>query len=122
MYDKLFFDTSKTTIEYAKQLRQRQTDAEIILWNCLRNRKINGCKFRRQHAINKFIVDFYCAEKMLSIEVDGEIHLSKEQKEYDENRTKILNGIGITELRFSNKEVIENTILVINKIKTELNK
>ena len=122
MYNKLFFDSSKNIVENAKELRQRQTKAEEILWQFLRNKNINGLKFRRQHYIKNYIADFYCSEKMLSIELDGGIHLNKEQIEYDEFRTKVLNELGITELRFTNEEIIENVTAVINIIKSELNK
>ncbi len=122
MYNKLFFDSSKNIVENAKELRQRQTKAEEILWQFLGNKNINGLKFRRQHYIKNYIADFYCSEKMLSIELDGGIHLNKEQIEYDEFRTKVLNELGITELRFTNEEIIENVTAVINKIKSELNK
>ncbi|MBK6273960.1 MAG: endonuclease domain-containing protein [Saprospirales bacterium] len=122
MYNKLFFDSSKNIVENAKELRQRQTKAEEILWQFLRNKNINGLKFRRQHYIKNYIADFYCSEKMLSIELDGGIHLNKEQIEYDEFRTTVLNELGITELRFTNEEIIENVTAVINKIKSELNK
>lgn len=71
MYNKLFFDSSKNIVDNAKELRQRQTKAEEILWSYLRNRHLNGNKFRRQHYIQSYIVDFYCADKMLSIELDG---------------------------------------------------
>ncbi len=122
MYNKLFFDSSKNIVENAKELRQRQTKAEEILWQFLRNKNINGLKFRRQHYIKNYIADFYCSEKMLSIELDGGIHFNKEQIEYDEFRTTVLNELGITELRFTNEEIIENVTAVINKIKSELNK
>ena len=122
MYNKLFFDSSKNIVENAKELRQRQTKAEEILWQFLGNKNINGLKFRRQHYIKNYIADFYCSEKMLSIELDGGIHLNKEQIEYDEFRTTVLNELGITELRFTNEEIIENVTAVINKIKSELNK
>ena len=92
------------------------------MWQFLGNKNINGLKFRRQHYIKNYIADFYCSEKMLSIELDGGIHLNKEQIEYDEFRTKVLNELGITELRFTNEEIIENVTAVINKIKSELNK
>jgi len=122
MHDKLFFNSSKNIVENAKALRQRETEAEKILWKFLRNKNINGFKFRRQHHIKSYIVDFYCSEKMLSIELDGEIHLNKEQIEHDKFRTEILNELGITELRFANTEIIENITLVIDKIKLVLNK
>lgn len=92
------------------------------MWQFLRNKNINGLKFRRQHYIKSYIVDFYCTEKTLSIELDGGIHLNKEQQEYDQFRTKVLTELGVTELRFTNEEIIENITAVINKIKSELNK
>ena len=85
-------------------------------------KKLNGYKFRRQHAIKSYIVDFYCAEKMLSIEVDGEIHLKKEQIEYDKNRTEELNLLEIKEIRFTNEEIDKNISLVLKKILIELEK
>ncbi len=121
MFEKIFFDSSKNIVNNAKELRQRQTKAEEILWSYLRNRKLNGNKFRRQHYIKSYIVDFYCAEKMLSVELDGGIHNTKEQKEYDHARTEFLKEQGITELRFTNEEVFENVLDVLDKIKIELN-
>ena len=122
MNSKLFFDANKIVIDYSKSLRKKQTDAEKLLWSNLRNRKLNGYKFRRQHAIKSYIVDFYCAEKMLSIEVDGEIHLKKEQIEYDKNRTEELNLLEIKEIRFTNEEIDKNISLVLKKILIELEK
>lgn len=122
MNSKLFFDANKIVIDYSKSLRKKQTDAEKLLWSNLRNRKLNGYKFRRQHAIKSYIVDFYCAEKMLSIEVDGEIHLKKEQIEYDKNRTEELNLLEIKEIRFTNEEIDKNISLVLKKNLIELEK
>ena len=122
MNSKLFFDANKIVIGYSKSLRKEQTKAEKLLWSNLRNRKLNGYKFRRQHAIKSYIVDFYCAEKMLSIEVDGGIHLKKEQKEYDKYRTEELNLLEIKEVRFTNEEIEENISIVLKKILIELEK
>jgi len=91
MFDKLFFESSKNIVENAKALRQRETEAEKLLWKFLRNKIVNGFKFRRQHYIKNYVVDFFCSEKMLSIELDGEIHLSKEQRKRDKFRTEVLN-------------------------------
>lgn len=120
MKPKLFFEANKTVIDYSKNLRKEQTPTEKLLWSNLRNRNLRGFKFRRQHPIKSYIVDFYCAEKMLSIEVDGGIHLNKEQKEYDINRTKELNLLGIKELRFTNEEISINMTAVLKKIVNEL--
>ncbi|MBI1779787.1 MAG: endonuclease domain-containing protein [Sphingobacteriales bacterium] len=102
--------------EYGRELRQSGTDAEKILWKELRNRKLNGLKFRRQHPIDKFIADFYCHEKKLIIELDGAVHDAKENKEYDANRTYMLKEIGIMVIRFRNEEVIKGITEVLRKI------
>ena len=103
----------KQIIEFARELRKNQTPAEKILWYVLRNRKFGGKKFLRQHPLiyenmndkklSFFIADFYCAEHRLVIEVDGKIH--DHQKDYDEQRDKIINEMGIKVLRVKNKEV-----------------
>ncbi|WP_342450743.1 endonuclease domain-containing protein, partial [Lunatimonas salinarum] len=104
-------------LEFARNNRKNATDAEAFLWEMLRNRKLNGLKFRRQHPVNdQFILDFYCAECRLAIEVDGGYHHSLDQREYDEGRTYALNELGLTVLRFSNKEVIEESERVLQEI------
>jgi len=104
----------------ANQLRKRETEAEQKLWSLLRNRQLNGKKFRRQHAIAKFILDFYCHESKLAIELDGSIHTTTEAKQYDQSRTASLNEIGITVLRFWNDEVIRSPEKVLQKISERL--
>jgi leucyl-tRNA synthetase len=101
----------------AIEMRNNPTDAEKILWTKLKGKKL-GYKFRRQHIINKFIVDFYCLEKGLVIEVDGEIH--NEQKARDLEREDILQSLGCKVIRFTNHEVLQNIVLVINSIRKEL--
>lgn len=120
MHPKLFFDSSKEIVEIARELRQHQTKAEKVLWQQLRNRKLNGYKFRRQHYIERYVVDFYCAEKMLSVELDGKIHLDPEQALRDKERSLRLKEIGIKELRFTNEEIFDDIKNVLLKIKTEL--
>ena len=92
------------------------TPAEKKLWDCLRNRKFKRLKFRRQHPIDKYIVDFICMEKMLVVEVDGGIHKDADQKEYDRKRTADLKGYGLRVIRFTNEEVLENVFKVLKKI------
>ena len=92
------------------------TETEKILWQAIRNRKISGFKFRRQHPVGQFIVDFYCVEARLVIEVDGEIHNKSEAKERDANRTAELESLGLKVLRFQNQEVDENIERVIEMI------
>jgi len=113
-------------IETARALRRKSTRCESILWKKLRNKKLNGVKFHRQHAIKFiigsqkrfFVADFYCSEHKLVIEIDGEIH--ERQKDYDELRTYIMNAIGIKVIRFKNKEVEYNLGDVLTKITKEL--
>jgi len=112
-----YFGASAATKAQAAELRKNMTMAEKILWQKLRNRQICGLKFRRQHPAHIFILDFYCHEKRVAIEVDGNVHLSPEQKEWDENRTFELNEFGITVLRFSNEEVINKIETVVNSVK-----
>lgn len=102
--------------QYGRELRHSSTNAEKILWQHLRNRKLNGLKFRRQHPINKFVADFYCHEKKLAVELDGAVHDEKENKDYDKARTGELSELGIIVIRFSNTEIENNIEKVINKI------
>ncbi|MGL2964884.1 DUF559 domain-containing protein [Flavobacterium sp. RSB2_4_14] len=105
--------------ELKNQNKKNNTQVEAILWECLRNKNLNY-KFRRQHIIDMFIVDFICLEKKLIIEVDGGYHYTAEQKEADELRTQILNEIGFKVIRFSNEEVIGNIDNVVKKISETL--
>ena len=111
IYDKLF--------PLALKMRKCQTESEERLWQELRNNR-TGYKFRRQHIIDRFIVDFYCVEKGLVVEVDGEIH--QNQKERDYERDNILNLLGCKILRFTNEQVLSNLMGVVETIKTTLTK
>ncbi|MFI5185828.1 MAG: endonuclease domain-containing protein [Chitinophagales bacterium] len=120
--DNLHKKSTPVLYEYAKQMRENATKAEEILWQRLRNKQINGLKFRRQHPIDKFITDFYCHEKKLVIELDGNIHKQDEQSDLDKGRTETLNEFGINVLRFNNEEIlndIKNVILQIIKTTVE---
>jgi very-short-patch-repair endonuclease len=92
-------------VALARHLRKKQTPAEQILWKCLRNRRLAGLKFRRQHPIDKFIADFYCHEARLVVEVDGAVHREKNQAERDALRTEILSRICLSVVRVTNTEV-----------------
>ena len=96
------------------------TPAENLLWQNLRNRKVSNCKFRRQHPIARYIVDFYCHEARLVIEVDGGIHFTPENIQYDQFRTEELEGLGLKVIRFSNEEVLENMSGVLANIRKQL--
>jgi very-short-patch-repair endonuclease len=102
--------------QYARELRQEPTAAENLLWAAIRNRKLNNLKFRRQHLLDKFIVDFYCNEKKLVVELDGDIHDVKRNKEYDDARTAMLAGLNICVLRFRNEEIVPDIATVLKKI------
>ena len=113
--------------ELCRDLRKRQTPAEQVLWKLLRNRKLSGYKFLRQHPLAKtniqgrisfFIADFYCAGKKLVIEADGPIH--EERKEYDANRDDVIQSYNIRVLRFKNEQLINHSTAVIDEILTVL--
>jgi len=104
----LTWSAKPSIFDNAKDLRKSMTEAEKILWKQLRNNKLNGLKFRRQHPLDIFIADFYCHRKKLIIELDGGIHDSPEQKEYDEGRTFELEEKGFKILRFRNEDIIND--------------
>lgn len=109
-------DATAAIFRNAEELRKNMTEAEQILWAALRNKQLNGLKFRRQHPIKKYILDFYCFKKKLSIELDGKYHSEKAQQFYNEDRTKNLSALGIREIRFSNDEVMNNLERVLDII------
>ncbi len=112
--------------KYLKQRRQRlrnnATEAEILLWCYLKNRQLKGRKFRRQTSIKNYIVDFYCPEEKLVVELDGESHFEEENTEYDKKKDEYLNGIGIKVIRIENQEVLYNLDYVLKPIEKESNK
>ncbi len=103
-------------IEEARELRKKQTKAEEIFWQLVRNRKFNNLKFRRQHQIGNYIADFYCDEYRLVIEFDGEIHNSTEQQKHDSKRDKFLSSSGFKVIRFKNEELLNAPDSVFEKI------
>ena len=98
----------------AKELRQTMTPAEKTLWEHLRHNRLDGLQFRRQQIIDGYIVDFYCHEKALVVEIDGEIHLL--HQEYDAERDNHLIARGFQVLRVPNKDVKDNLLLVLQRI------
>lgn len=102
--------------EFARMLRKEATDAEDKLWQHLRAKRL-GVKFRRQHPIGDYVVDFFCAAKKLIIEVDGGIHLDPEVKENDLNRQQVLSSYGYHILRFTNEEVEDDIFKVLGEIR-----
>lgn len=103
--------------DFATENKQKATDAEVVLWNCIRDHQL-GYKFRRQHIIDKYIADFVCLEKQLVIEVDGAHHAETGQIEYDKDRTTRLNELGFKVIRFTNEEITTNTEETLKKIKS----
>ena len=105
--------------QYGRDNRKNGTEAENVLWQLLKNNQLDE-KARRQHSIEGFIVDFAFLNSKLVVEIDGEYHNEPEQKKYDDARTKYLEEFGLTLIRFSNEEVINNNHAVIEKIKSLL--
>jgi len=98
----------------ARTLRKRSTDAERLLWRYLRDRRLGGYKFRRQVAIEPYIVDFACLEAKLIVELDGGQHVERQHQ--DKHRTQQLAAMGYTVLRFWNHEVMAETEAVVGQI------
>ncbi len=121
-----YYKLRRITKVLCRENRKNSTYAEKIMWEAVRNRKLNGKKINRQFPIfytlngkqKFFIADFYCHKKKLVIEIDGEYH--KRQIEYDKHRTEIINNLGIKILRFRNEEVEKELTKTINKIKENL--
>lgn len=109
----------KNLLDRRKELRNNSTKSEDIIWSCIKNKKL-GVKFRRQHSIGGYILDFYCIEKKLVLEIDGEIHNTPEAKEYDKIRDKFFIGLGFTVIRFKTLQVENNLDSVIESIKNWL--
>jgi len=103
---------------FRKELRANLTPAEAALWQELKGRKFEGKKFRRQHSVDSYILDFYCPEERLAIELDGNHHFEISQADYDYERDLFLKEFGVLVLRFENKEVWHNLEGVLNEIKS----
>lgn len=103
--------------QIARLLRQKQTKAEKKLWKLLRNRKFEGLKFRRQHPLRSYIVDFFCEEYGIVVELDGSYHNSPEQKEKDRLRDLLLSNLSYKVIRFENKLVFNDIEAVFSEIK-----
>ncbi len=112
----MYFGATPDIFKKAKELRKYETAAEKILWAKLCKNQLMGLQFRRQHPINRFIADFYCARIKLVVEVDGSIHELPENQRYDLGRSEILNDFGITIIRFSNEQIVYDIESTINKI------
>jgi very-short-patch-repair endonuclease len=113
------YNTAKQK-EFRKKLRNSMTAAECVLWQSLKGRQLLGKKFRRQISIGRYIVDFYCAEARLVVELDGERHFSMTMDEYEAERTLYLEQEGLKVIRFENKELSEHLEGVLETIKQAL--
>ena len=115
--DNMWKGASLQIFQNAKKLRENPTLAEDTLWIALRNNQLDGYKFRRQHPLSIYIADFYCHKLKLVIEVDGGYHQTDEQLLLDKRRTADIEFQGIKVIRFTNNEVMNNLLEVLNKIK-----
>ena len=107
-------------IKFRKALRNKSTSAEATLWKCLQKRKVGGFKFRRQHSVGNYILDFYCPAKRIAIELDGARHFTPEGRKNDIKRDAYLEKQKISVLRFENKLIFENQNMVLDAILNEL--
>lgn len=112
----MFYNAKPQIFENAKALRKNMTSSEKKLWQFLMGKKVLNLRFRSQHPINIFVADFYCHPLKLVIEVDGGIHESKAQKEYDIGRETELNEWGIMVVHFTNEEIANDISQVMNEI------
>lgn len=103
-------------LEFAKTMRSNATDAEHLMWQLLRAKRFMNLKFRRQHVIAPYIVDFYCHELGLVIELDGGQHGTDEAIEYDTERTKFLEALDLKVVRYWNHDVLKNTESVLSNL------
>ncbi|MFH0874080.1 MAG: endonuclease domain-containing protein [Candidatus Komeilibacteria bacterium] len=101
-------------------LRVNNPLAELRMWYLLRNRRLNNQKFRRQYGIGSFVVDFYCPEAKLVIEIDGATHSTKGELENDQKRQDYIESLGLTVIRFTNEEVYYRPDRVLRKIRRVL--
>ena len=118
----MYYGADSETLRAAHILRRSMTKAEAVLWKKLRDRNVFSIKFRRQHPVYNFIVDFYCHEYKLVIEVDGEIHNDEIASRYDLSRTEVLNNFGLKVIRFTNNQILCSLDSVIEKIQREIPK
>ena len=101
----------------ARRLRRDATDAERALWRRLRGKQLEGLKFRRQHAVGRFVLDFYCHECRLAVELDGGQHGEAAHRRRDDTRTAFLERKGVAVLRYSNLEVLQETEAVLEDLR-----
>jgi len=119
MNDKFLYN-NKVLRERRRDLRNNATEAEQILWQHLKNSKLDGCKFVRQYSIGPYILDFYCPKLRLGIELDGSYHNAQNTVLYDKDRTEYLKTVNIKTIRFWNDAIIKSTNEVLKIIRKHL--
>jgi len=102
------------SLTFARHLRKNQTDAETLFWGEVRNRRFKNLKFRRQVSVSRFTVDFLCESEKLIVEIDDSLH--EDRKEYDAERTDILNTHGYRVIRFTNADIYDDIIAVLDRL------
>jgi len=112
----LTYGASAEIFKRAKSLKREMTPAEKILWNELRDGRLEGYKFRRQHPIGKFIADFYCHQGKLVVELDGSIHDNEDVKERDASRTSEIENFELRVIRFQNEDIFKKLNEVLKQI------
>ena len=108
------------SLELARRRRNAQTSAEDLLWQRIRNRQINGFKFRREHQFGNYICDFFCREANLVVECDGEVHDQNESWHHDQARDAYMISQGLRILRFTNQQILHDTESVLREIQDYL--
>ena len=105
--------------KHRADLRQRLTPAEARLWTLLKRSRLDGRKFRRQHSVGPYILDFYCPSEKLAVELDGEGHFTLPGVSHDAKRRRFLERYGIRVIRFENERVFKNEMYVLERIRSE---
>ena len=108
--------------EFRQTLRSQGTASEAVMWTCLQARKLDGRKFRRQHSVGPFILDFYCPSERLCVEIDGGVHENPTASMNDQDRDDYLETLHIRVLRFTNKEVLDGLEGVLYEIRAAFRK
>ena len=121
MKENMFYGANSFVFQRAEELRNRMTPSEEVLWKSIHINEWK-LKFRRQHPIANWVVDFYCHAIKLVIEVDGDVHEADDVKRNDEEREKYLKNLGLTVLRFKNEELFKNKKAVLEKISETIEK
>ncbi len=102
-----------------RDLRNHATPAERALWQTLKQSQLEGRKFRRQHSIGRYVLDFYCPEERLGVELDGSVHEDPLRRQYDATRQAELEALGVRVLRFENREVLQTPDVVASAVASQ---